>query len=58
MIYKAEMPESWIPETWARIEWCQVTFGPPSLCSNWWYHPGCLCFRDEKDYMLFLLRWS
>ena len=44
-------------------EWCEQQFGPhpkrPDAWSRWWhkFHNSIL-FRDEKDYILFMLRWS
>lgn len=43
--------------------WCEQHFGPhparPDAWSRWWhkFHNSIL-FRDEKDYVLFMLRWS
>ncbi len=43
--------------------WCSQHFGPhpanPDAWSRWWhkFHNSIL-FRDEKDYVLFTLRWS
>jgi len=43
--------------------WCSQQFGPhpanPDAWSRWWhkFHNSIL-FRDEKDYVLFMLRWS
>ena len=43
--------------------WCEQHFGKhptnPDAWSRWWhkFHNGIL-FRDEKDYVLFMLRWS
>lgn len=43
--------------------WCSQHFGPhpanPDAWSRWWhkFHNSIL-FRDEKDYILFMLRWS
>ncbi len=44
-------------------DWCHKQFGPhpanPDAWSRWWhkFHNSIL-FRDEKDYILFTLRWS
>ncbi len=45
------------------VEWCTQQFGPepknPDAWSRWYYKTyGIILFRDEKDYSLFLLRWS
>lgn len=43
--------------------WCSQQFGPhpanPDAWSRWWhkFHNSIL-FRDEKDYILFMLRWG
>lgn len=43
--------------------WCEQHFGKhptnPDAWSRWWhkFHNSIL-FRDEKDYILFMLRWS
>lgn len=44
-------------------EWCYHQFGPhpqnPDAWSRWYNNYGeKIHFRDEKDYMFFLLRWS
>jgi hypothetical protein len=44
-------------------EWCEQQFGPqdrrPDSWSRWWHKfETSILFRDEKDYMLFVLRWS
>ena len=48
-----------IKESWV---WCTEHFGPlPKQQDAWtrWYHVGAsFKFRDEKDYVLFMLRWS
>ena len=43
--------------------WCEQQFGPQPDCPDaWtrWYHhyTDKVHFRDEKDYVLFVLRWS
>lgn len=50
---------------WADMEtWCRHTFGPTPETGVWeplarWYMNGeRFWFRDEKDRMLFVLRWS
>jgi hypothetical protein len=44
-------------------EWCEQQFGPhpknPDTWSRWYqFGWGQFRFRDERDYMLFLLRWA
>ena len=43
--------------------WCSKQFGPhpayPDAWSRWWHKfENSILFRDEKDYVLFMLRWS
>lgn len=45
------------------VEWCETNFGPhpknPDAWCRWYrYSTSKFYFRDEKDYTLFLLRWS
>ena len=44
-------------------EWCTEHFGPhpkrPDAWSRWVHkHQGRILFRDEGDYLLFILRWQ
>jgi hypothetical protein len=44
-------------------KWCEEQFGPhpknPDAWSRWWHKfENSILFRDEKDYVLFMLRWS
>lgn len=44
-------------------EWCTQRFGPhpkkPDVWSRWKVHYGDqIQFRDEKDYVMFVLRWA
>lgn len=44
-------------------EWCAQQFGPhpkqPDAWSRWWHKfENSILFRDEKDYVLFMLRWG
>lgn len=44
-------------------KWCEEKFGPhpdyPNELSRWWHRfEDSILFRDEKDYILFMLRWS
>lgn len=45
-----------------RLDWCEQQFGPqpknPDAWTRWYVGWGMLKFRDEKDYMLYQLRWS
>ena len=53
--------KSWDPVQ-ERLDWCEQQFGPqPKRADAWtrWYTMHTtLRFRDEKDYVLFCLRWS
>lgn len=45
------------------LEWCENFFGshpknPDAWCRWYRYSTSKFYFRDEKDYTLFLLRWS
>jgi hypothetical protein len=56
-----------MPEAYARIKWCEETFGRPFQNlpigqrqwnnMRWYRNTGSLCFREESDYILYLLRW-
>ena len=52
---------NWVDYTEA-IAWCTQQFGPhpnqPDAWSRWEHKWGLIKFRDEKDCMLFLLRWT
>jgi hypothetical protein len=47
-----------IDEMWAPYVWCRETFGRTAEWHTWHRHKGRLYFRNEQDYILFLLRWS
>ena len=38
------------------IRWCENTFGKDK--NRWGYYIDGFNFNDEKDYVLFLLRWT
>jgi len=45
------------------VHWCREQFGPhprnPDAWSRWWHqYEDKIHFRDEQDYLLFLLRWA
>lgn len=52
------------PEHYFAVDkWCEEQFGPhpkkPDAWSRWWHKfENSILFRDEKDYVLFMLRWS
>lgn len=58
-----------VSETYARIQWCETQFGGdgcPYYHLNtdivkglrWWCRQGYLFFREEKDYVWYVLRWG
>lgn len=57
--YEFEVP---YPINFAIFDWCEEQFGPEptetDAWSRWSYAWRTIKFRDEKDYMFFLLRWS
>jgi hypothetical protein len=40
------------------IEWCKEQFGNSAMDGWRFVGEGVFEFREEQDYMLFLLRWS
>jgi hypothetical protein len=40
------------------IEWCKEQFGNTTMDGWWFVGEGVFEFREEQDYVLFLLRWS
>jgi len=43
--------------------WCEEQFGPhprqPDAWSRWWHKfEDSILFRDQDDYMMFVLRWG
>jgi hypothetical protein len=61
-------PSPKMPEAWARVEWCRKNFGasggvdgryrPSDGHRRWYRSGGRLYFRNEKDLLLYLLRWA
>lgn len=51
--YKAKLPEAY-----ARCEWCRMHLGKAVRGGNWWRHRGHLYFKDEKTYLMYLLKWG
>jgi hypothetical protein len=53
--------KSWDPVQ-ERLDWCEQQFGPqPKKADAWtrWYTSfTTLRFRDQEDYMMFVLRWG
>jgi hypothetical protein len=61
--YEAEWECSDWKNNGAMLEWCEQQFGAhpknPDAWSRWYlFRSGCIRFRDEQDYVLFVLRWS
>ena len=38
--------------------WCRQEFGDDERRGRWAFYSTYWSFRDEKDYVLFMLRWS
>jgi hypothetical protein len=51
--YKAKLPEAY-----ARCEWCRMHLGKAVKGGNWWRHRGHLYFKDEKSYLMYILKWG
>ena len=58
-----------MPEAYARMQWCRKQFGPPFggnraekgwkwTDMRWHRNGGYLFFKEERDLVLYLLRWS
>lgn len=57
--YKVSFPRTgdWYSNegTWYRIStWCNTTFGR----GNWEYYNNSFVFSEERDFMLFKLKWG
>ena len=39
------------------FEWLQTKFGPGDG-NRWFYRSGTVYFADQRDHMMFLLRWA
>ena len=52
----------WIENQVVRVDWCTKNFGSrterPDAWSRWYVSGLVFRFRDEKDYLIFLLRWK
>jgi len=57
--YEADMPWQQRADV---LMWCTEQLGPQPVVndawSRWYYSFGILYFRDEQDYIWFILRWS
>lgn len=66
MQYKAKMPDyanrpQRIHDSLDRVRWCRNQFGSESLFTNygrWHRYKGYIYFSDQRDYVLYTLRWS
>jgi hypothetical protein len=57
-----------IPEAYARVKWCREIFGRPFQDlpkesrqwqnMRWYRNKGYIYFREEKDYVWYMLRWG
>jgi hypothetical protein len=48
---KTEIYQGWSP----CIDWCEENFGD----RGWWYlTEGAFEFNNERDYLMFMLRWG
>ena len=45
-----------IPEAWARMQWCEATFGAPSR-ETWFRDRGWLCFARPDYRTMYALKW-
>lgn len=44
---------------WAdMVQWCHDTLNAEQYDTTWWVFYPSFYFRDEREYTLFLLRWS
>ena len=54
----------WIQPThetsWVDVKWAEDQFGVSNAADRWFYSGSeqCFYFREEKDLLLFLLRWG
>ena len=59
---RVRKPSLYSTSTQEVVDWCIQNFGPapekPDAWSRWFRSEFFFNFRDEKDYLLFLLRWS
>jgi hypothetical protein len=63
---KYSFSRKWFEAKWPSVasvtvtDWCIEHFGDPGndAWSRWVSTLGYVHFRDESDYMLFLLKWS
>jgi hypothetical protein len=41
------------------IDWCEKNLNNDDIhYDNWWYNNRTFYFTDEREYLLFLLRWT
>jgi hypothetical protein len=47
-----------VDKWWRIIQWCEDTFGPDGNDKTWRWSHDTIYFKTEKEYTVFLLRWS
>ena len=56
--YDVDFPEDWL----SACVWCETHFGKhpknPDPWCRWYMYGNYFRFRDEKDYVTFVLKWS
>jgi len=56
------MPNSWASDNQAIRTWCEQSFGPGGRKQRWRFgwtgSDNTFYFRNEKDALLFVLRWT
>jgi hypothetical protein len=69
-VYKAKMPEAWARIEWCKEQfgadglfadgYPQPQYGGHNLTRGlrWWRRSGHLFFRNEQDYLFYLLKWG
>jgi len=60
--HKITMPNSWASDNQAIRTWCEQSFGPGGRKQRWRFgwtgSDNTFYFRNEKDALLFVLRWT
>ena len=47
-----------IHERLIRANWCNDNLSPEENDGSWWVDGNTFYFRDDYDYLIFLLRWG
>lgn len=47
-----------VAEWWRIIQWCEDTFGPDGEDKTWRWSYDTIYFKTDKEYTLFILRWT